>query len=135
MVLYGTPRVKEEKSVDRRIVKRPLARAVFLCYNMFMRIYISGAMAKRPNTYKEEFAKAEREITDKGYTVINPAWLPEGLDRNRYMPICLSMVDAADAIYMMDGWEDSKGARLEKAYAEYQDKLVLYERSEDGAED
>lgn len=135
MVLYGTPCVKEEKSVDRRIVKRPLARAVFLCYNISMRIYISGAMAKRPDTYKEEFAKAEKEITEKGYTVINPAWLPKGLDRNRYMPICLAMVDAADAIYMMDGWEDSKGARLEKAYAEYQDKLVLYERSEDGAED
>ena len=101
-----------------------------------MRIYISGAMAKRPDTYKEEFAKAEKEITEKGYTVINPAWLPKGLDKNRYMPICMAMVDAADAIYMMKGWEDSKGARLEKAYAEYQDKLVLYEeRSEDGAED
>lgn len=120
--------------VDRRIDKRPLARAVFLCYNMFMRIYISGAMAKRPDTYKEEFAKAEKEITEKGYIVINPAWLPKGLDRNRYMPVCLAMVDAADAIYMINGWEDSKGARLEKAYAEYQDKLVLYERSEDGAE-
>ena len=96
---------------------------------MFMRIYISGAMAKRPDTYKEEFAKAEKEITDKGYIVINPAWLPKGLDKNRYMPICMAMVDAADAIYMMDGWEESKGARLEKAYAEYQDKLVLYERS------
>ena len=128
--------MKEEKSVDRRIVKRPLARAVFLCYNMFMRIYISGAMAKRPDTYKEEFAKAEKEITEKGYIVINPAWLPKGLDSNRYMPVCLAMVDAADAIYMLDGWEESKGARLEKAYAEYQDKLVLYEeRSEDGAED
>ena len=121
--------------VDRIIDKRPLARAVFLCYNMFMRIYISGAMAKRPDTYKEEFAKAEKEITEKGYIVINPAWLPKGLDRNRYMPICMAMLDAADAIYMMDGWEDSKGARLEKAYAEYQDKMVLYERSEDGAED
>lgn len=100
-----------------------------------MRIYISGAMAKRPDTYKEDFAKAEKEITDKGYIVINPAWLPKGLDRNRYMPVCLAMVDAADAIYMMNGWEESKGARLEKAYAEYQDKLVLYERSENGAED
>lgn len=121
--------------MGRRIDKRPLARAVFLCYNMFMRIYISGAMAKRPDTYKEEFAKAEKEITDKGYTVINPACLPKGLDRNRYMPICMAMVDAADAIYMMNGWEDSKGARLEKAYAEYQDKLVLYERSKNAAED
>lgn len=121
--------------MDRRIDKRPLARAVFLCYNVSMRIYISGAMAKRPDTYKEEFAKAEKEITEKGYTVINPAWLPKGLDFNKYMPICMAMIDAADAIYMMNGWEDSKGARLEKAYAEYQDKLVLYERSKDGAED
>ena len=36
--------------MGRRIDKRPLARAVFLCYNVFMRIYISGAMAKRPDT-------------------------------------------------------------------------------------
>ena len=65
--------------------------------------------------------------------MINPAWLPKGLDTNRYMPVCLAMVDAADAIYMMNGWEDSRGARLEKAYAEYQDKLVLYEeRKDDG---
>ena len=90
-------------------------------------------MAKRPDTYKEEFAKVEKEITEKGYIVINPAWLPKGLDINRYMPVCLAMVDAADAIYMMKGWKESRGARLEKAYAEYQDKLVLYEeRMDDG---
>ena len=101
-----------------------------------MKIYISGAMASRPDKYKEKFAKAEKYLTEKGYTAVNPAHLPKGLPTNRYMPICMAMLDACDAIYMMNGWEDSKGARLEKAYAEYQDKLVLYEeRSEDGAED
>lgn len=92
-----------------------------------MKIYISGAMAKRPDTYKKEFAKAEKELTDKGYVAVNPAHLPKGLPSNKYMPICLAMVDSCDAIFMMKGWEDSKGACLEKAYAEYQDKLVVYE--------
>ena len=92
-----------------------------------MKIYISGAMASRPDKYKDEFAKIEKELTDKGYIAVNPAQLPKGLPTNRYMPICMAMVDACDAIYMMKGWEKSKGARLEKAYAEYQDKLVVYE--------
>ena len=92
-----------------------------------MKIYISGAMASRPDKYKEEFAKAEKDLTEKGYTALNPAHLPKGLPTNRYMPICMAMVDACDAIYMMKGWEKSKGACLEKAYAEYQDKIVLYE--------
>ena len=92
-----------------------------------MKIYISGAMASRPDKYKDEFAKIEKELTDKGYIAVNPAQLPKGLPTNRYMPICMAMVDACDAIYMMKGWEKSKGACLEKAYAEYQDKLVVYE--------
>lgn len=92
-----------------------------------MKIYISGAMANRPDKYKEEFAKTERELTDKGYIAVNPAQLPKGLPTNKYMPICMAMVDACEAIYMMKGWEKSKGACLEKAYAEYQDKLVVYE--------
>ena len=92
-----------------------------------MKIYISGAMANRPDKYKDEFAKVEKELTDKGYIAVNPAHLPKGLPTNRYMPICMAMVDSCEAIYMMKGWEESKGACLEKAYAEYQDKIVLYE--------
>lgn len=95
--------------------------------NGMMSIYISGAMANRPHEYKKAFAEVENELTEKGYTVVNPAWLPKGLNITRYMPICFSMIDGCDAIYMMNGWEESKGACLEKAYAEYQGKLVIYE--------
>ena len=44
-----------------------------------IKIYISGAMASRPDKYKEEFAKAEKDLTEKGYTALNPAHLPKGL--------------------------------------------------------
>lgn len=91
-----------------------------------MKIYLSGAMASCMDTYKAIFAKKERELRQDGHIVINPATLPIGLKHNRYMPICLSMLDGADAIYMFNDWENSKGALLEKAYAEYQNKKVMY---------
>lgn len=93
---------------------------------MTKRVYISGAMTSRMDTYKTVFADAQREL-EKDYIVINPAVMPKGLDADKYMPICLAMLDAADAIYMLKGWEQSKGACLEKAYAEYNGKEVMYE--------
>ena len=87
-------------------------------------------MASKPDTYKEDFERAEKLFKKYGYTVINPAILPDGLNHEKYMPICLTMLDAADFIYMLAGWEDSKGARLEKAYAEYQGKDIVYEITE-----
>lgn len=92
-----------------------------------MRIYISGSMASCMRTYKQIFEEAQEYLERQGHIVINPATLPIGLDGGRYMPICLSMIDGADAIYMFNDWEHSKGALLEKAYAEYQGKEILYE--------
>jgi hypothetical protein len=37
------------------------------------------------------------------------------------------MLDGADAIYLFNNWEHSKGANLERAYADYQGKIMLYE--------
>lgn len=91
-----------------------------------MRIYISGAMSSCINTYRHKFARVQKMLEDNGHIVINPAILPIGLDSERYMPICLSMIDGADAIYLFNNWEQSKGALLEKAYAEYQGKEVIY---------
>ena len=57
-----------------------------------------------------------------------------GLDPSDYMRIGLTMLDAADAIYIFPGWEDSRGTRMERHYARYQGKRVLYEvnRNETG---
>lgn len=79
------------------------------------------------SAYDRKFAKAQKVLEEKGHIVINPALLPKGLDRDKYMPICLTMIDGADAIYMIGtDWRKSKGALLEKAYAEYQGKNVLF---------
>lgn len=92
-----------------------------------MRIYISGAMKICPSTYKRKFNEMAKRINANGDIAVNPAVLPKGLDHDKYMPICLDMIDGADAIMMLNDWETSKGAKLEKAYAEYQGKQVFYE--------
>ena len=89
-------------------------------------VYLSGAMASCMDTYKRIFTNKQYELERAGFVVINPATLPVGLDSDRYMPICLSMLDGADAIYLFNDWQNSMGALLEKAYAEYQGKEVIY---------
>lgn len=91
-----------------------------------MIVYIAGKMTGLQDLGNAAFDRAEHKLTGLGYQVLNPAWLGKGLPKETYMPICLSMLQQADAIVMLDGWEDSPGARLEKAYAEYQLKPVYY---------
>lgn len=90
-------------------------------------IYISGAMSSRLDTYKAAFAKAERELTERGYAVWNPANNPQGLDYEKYFPVCYAMIDASDSIYMLNGWSKSEGARRELAYAHGKGKNVYVE--------
>ena len=41
------------------------------------------------------------------------------------MPICMAMIDAADALCLLPGWEASQGAQRERQYAEYQGKRIM----------
>lgn len=92
-----------------------------------MIIYIAGKMTGLPDLGREHFKMAERRLKKAGHTVLNPAILPDTLPKDAYLPICLAMIDAADSLYMLSGWEDSRGARLERDYAGYQGKLIGYE--------
>ena len=90
-----------------------------------MKIYIAGPITG-VDDYRARFAKAERELTELGHVVLNPAALPEGLGNHRvYMSLCLPMVDAAEAVLMLPGWEKSQGACMEWGYATGLGKIVV----------
>lgn len=89
-----------------------------------MKIYIAGKITGDPN-YIEKFECAERHFKNKGYTVLNPACLPEGMTRSDYMRICFSMIDSADAVAFLPDWGESAGARIEYAYCDYIGKDIV----------
>lgn len=85
-----------------------------------MRIYISRPVTGTDD-YIYRFSKAEKILEESGYSVVNPvkvnAQLPEDTTYRQYMEVSLAMLGTCDAVYMMDGWKESKGAKLEYAYA------------------
>lgn len=92
-------------------------------------VYISGKITGTDD-YIERFSKAESELIDKGYKVINPAKVNSGFNAatyKMYMQSSINMLFMCDCIYMLKGWEDSKGARAEKALAESMDYYIFYE--------
>lgn len=95
-----------------------------------MKIYISGPITGTDD-YLERFAAAEERLKAEGGEVINPAkvnaQLPASTTYNQYMAMAYMMLDMADAIYMLDGWEKSKGACIEYGYAKARDKIIVYQ--------
>lgn len=97
-----------------------------------MNIYVAGPMTGLPDWNRAEFEKAELELSDQNHTVLNPArhiplCNPDAIPHSAYMLISLAMVDCCEAVYMLDGWERSKGARREKEYAERRGLKLMYQ--------
>lgn len=84
-------------------------------------IYIAGRITGVPEYWKA-FEQAEDELTARGFIVLTPTRLPWNLDNERAMKICLAMIDQADAVYFLPGWNLSVGANLEMAYCKYTGK-------------
>ena len=78
---------------------------------MKKKVYISGPITNDPD-YKAKFAKAEKLLSSE-YKVINPANQIVQLDWTGYMKIDIAEMLRCDCLYMLKGWQKSKGARLE----------------------
>ena len=95
-----------------------------------MKIYISGAISNTDD-FMERFAKAEKELKEQGYSVVNPAkvnaQLPENTSYEEYMKMCFCMLDMCDSICMLKGFEKSCGANRELGYAMAKDMTIMYE--------
>lgn len=84
-------------------------------------VYVSGPMTGYPGFNFTAFDRAEHALTGAGFIVINPARNYGGrtdLTRAQYMRLDISHVLASEGLATLEGWEKSRGARLEVEIAE-----------------
>ncbi len=96
-----------------------------------MKVYISGPITGITG-YMEKFKAAEECLVDLGYTVVNPArvnaQLPEDTTHEEYMKTSIAMLDMCDIIFLMDGWQQSKGCGIEFEYAYEHGISIVFEK-------
>jgi len=91
-----------------------------------MKIYLSGKITDCSN-YKEKFAAVEKRLQALGHNVFNPCIFPSFMDYEQYMSLDFLALSYMDAIFLMDNWKYSNGARREKLEAERLGLKILTE--------
>lgn len=120
-----------------------------------MRIYIAGQMTNCPDHNFPAFEAAAKRLRDEGHFVINPVKLAttfgklndiaasfatmygeyrSGINASpllaqSIMEAALAAVRSCDAIYLLKGWESSRGAKKELAEAIAHGLTVMLEEA------
>lgn len=84
-------------------------------------IYLAGPMTGRENLNFSAFDRLAEELEDRGWAVHNPAM---SFNRSKimtyelYMSAAINLLLQSEAIALMDGWRNSRGAKLEALIAQ-----------------
>ena len=95
-----------------------------------MKIYISGNISDLPfSKAQERFAEAEKLLCEQGHDPVNPLknGLPPDSAWEEHLLRDISALIGCDAIFMLDGWSESKGAKIDKFIAETTGKIITFE--------
>lgn len=92
------------------------------------KIYISGSISQNKD-YRKQFTDKFYELKAQGYTVITPTFIKANLSWKEHMRIDLAMLNVCDCVYMMKGWEQSRGAQIEEFFAQLKGKEIIYEKN------
>lgn len=91
-----------------------------------IKVYLSGKITGRTKSdYETQFSRAEQFYIGCGFEVVNPCKISDRLlkinpkaDYEDFMKEDLNALRGCTHIALLEGWEDSKGAKREKAEAE-----------------
>lgn len=101
-----------------------------------LNIYVAGPITGQRDTVPQRFMQGDTEVRALGYNPVNPievnGWqdlgdgdLPENW--RLYLRRDIHTLAECDGIYLLRGWENSRGARLEKLIADGLDLIILYQ--------
>jgi hypothetical protein len=83
-------------------------------------IYISGKVTGTDD-YEKRFAVIESRLKLQGWHVVNPVkkckHFPKDTKWETYMRYCIRLLTRCEAIYLLRGWRQSKGAVIEQRLA------------------
>lgn len=88
-------------------------------------VYLAGPISEVENYWKP-FEEADDILHSLGVVVLNPARLPQGMAKRDYMMLCLQMIDTADVVLLLEGWDRSDGATLERDFCRYVGKPIAH---------
>jgi hypothetical protein len=92
------------------------------------KIYLSGPMTGIKNLNRKNFNDAECTLRYVFQCdVFNPVSLPKNLTYAEYMKLDIKELLKCDVIFMLHGWELSKGATLEHSIAELCGIKIIYQ--------
>lgn len=95
-----------------------------------MKYYISGKITDNQN-FKADFERAEMWLRLQGYEVINPSRHSyDCLNYKELMAVDFKLIELSDGVYMLDNWQESKGAKSELSYAKALGKKVKFENKQ-----
>lgn len=100
-----------------------------------MKIYISGPISEKDWIDSHlAFQEASGIIARAGHTPINPRNISHwDLSWDTYMNIAMDIIrpEEVGAVYMLNGWEESRGSRIERVLALQRGIPVWYQMKRD----
>ena len=81
------------------------------------RIYIAGPMSGLPESNYPAFHAMAEKLRAQGHHVENPAENPWCDSWEAYMRLAIGQLITCDTIVLLPGWDDSRGAKIERQLA------------------
>lgn len=111
-------------------------RQMLLGQDRSKRIYVAGPMTGLPEFNFPAFNKAAEDLRKLGWHVENPAehGHVKGADWEDYLRYDIGRLSTCKSIFLLPGWPNSRGARLEVSIARALDMDILLARGAEPCE-